>query len=79
MRNKNLAGGFRNQWLENIFPMFEYASKSSYKVTGISTVDIMDVVRLVYLCIFNLWISNSNSSRILLETFVNMVELAGSL
>lgn len=58
--------------------LIEYASKS-YKVTGVSTVDIMDVVDLVCLCIFNLWFSSSNSSRILLKTFVNMVELAGSL
>jgi len=58
--------------------MFEYASKS-VKVTGVSAVDIMDVVDLVCFCIFDLGLSSNNSSRILLKTFVNVVELAGSL
>lgn len=56
----------------------EYVSKS-FKATNVSAVDIMDVVDLVFLCVFNLWSGSNNSSRILLKTFVNMVELAGSL
>lgn len=56
----------------------EYASRS-FKVTGVSTVDIVDVVDLVCLYVFNLWISSSRSSKTLLKTFVNMVELSVSL
>lgn len=37
--------------------MYEYASKS-YKIAGVSTVDIMDMVDLVCLYVFNLWFSS---------------------
>lgn len=57
-RNDNLA--LESSGWEAFFPMFECASKS-YKVNGVF--NIMDVVDLVCLCIFNMWFSSSNSSR----------------
>lgn len=59
-RNENLALEISG-W-EAFSPVFECASKS-YKVNGVFTVNIMDVVGLVCLFIFNLWFSSSNSSR----------------